>query len=700
MIKCLSFVFLTFCLPGFPEEPEKIIWEKNQPLPKVLDRDFHLMIRRLPVHEEEKFGAEPFISSSGVVARLSDGKSAKAELELIERYLRGGKEKKPLVVQMTFSESQAEVLKSAETARVIKGPRAEFIGLVHMEGRWNITKPKHTKQWPQMTGLPFPATKDDSYNLAHKYYNEYLNFENYPMAPGAVGFSGNHVLRWGGAAAVTYFGGNLLFAQAQAAFARGAARQFGKPWIVYYASWGNRVMRAPPDAGGNPAGIDNATQYDVQAPDVIRTGKDGDCRAYLGPRCGPDPAVSMRMCYYYSYMAGANLLMHENDSSRLFYANYDPEEKQSGGPASCFPAPKRYPSPVFRLYREIHAFTNGNARGEPYTPVAFLLDSRNGYIFPGRDTYFTFAPLLDGDYQTEAVLSTVFRYDGAYDSLKKALSAKTLKEIPAETVSFQNLPFGNFFDVIDSGAAGNIIGAYPVIMPLGLFHDDKTLNQKLINFVRDGGTMITDASRTDSDAPAGFYNVEFDKTRKKHGERVILNSKEETEETGFEFYPPLQRSAASLATDAETGLPVVYLNRFGKGRVIISAAPWFCDRAEGLRRKPLRVFNLILRDLLREYLPFALSVRSGSLDWSVNKAGKDWLVTLMNFDGIIHNYCQETTFDLSKTALAELSITGQWTVTEITSEKTPVTTHRGNLTSLDIQLKPGEARILKFSPCQ
>ena len=261
----------------------------------------------------------------------------------------------------------------------------------------------------------------------------------------------HYACEWGADLVGSEVGENINSTQAHIAFARGAARQYGKPWLMDFSSWFGPSM------------------YDE------------DPRKTWGEYSGPDRGHSLslhRRTYYVAFMAGANVVVAEGGSLNFF-------RSQQPGPEGTLP--------LSRLGEEgarFYAFTKLHPdRGIPYTPVGLLIDPLHG-IYPGfgeKLAWNTF-PYTPADQRLLDLWETFFP-----DSLDVQAKRNEKGYLVAS-------PYGDILDVLLNNAPDAILASYPVLLLAGEVTPDPLLPERLRRYVRQGGTLLL--SEIDAKRPA------------------------------------------------------------------------------------------------------------------------------------------------------------------------------------------------------
>ncbi|MCL5097215.1 MAG: hypothetical protein M1608_06770 [Candidatus Omnitrophica bacterium] len=146
-----------------------------------------------------------------------------------------------------------------------------------------------------------------------------------------------YAAEWGAKCVGLEVGENIPFTQSKLAFARGASRQWGRPWSVQVSPWfaGACTTRGPlRKEGGYARGLD----------------------------AGHSLSLYERM-WLHAWFAGAAMVTPENSIAIFFDKTSTPWPLTSHG----------------RKASEVFQFMQSHERGVPWTPVAIVLDHLNGY---------------------------------------------------------------------------------------------------------------------------------------------------------------------------------------------------------------------------------------------------------------------------------------------------------------------------------
>ncbi|GEM_PF-4380465 len=241
--------------------------------------------------------------------------------------------------------------------------------------------------------------------------------------------------------------------QIQIAFARGAARQYGKFWGAYLAFW---------FGVGTGGGVINYLNPTSKSFRNVRTSFSG-------------PSVSLfKRTLYTVYFSGATLMDFEGPQGVML--KYSPKEN------------KFSLSPHGKILREFLKYILKNPeRGIPYTPVGILLDYYHGFSPPyqsgpafgrsGLQTWF-WTPYRKEDHMRYQIFYAIFPW--------------TRQRIERNGFHLVNSPFGDIFDVLIAGKdlTEEILSHYRVILLADGIMITKKIRDTLKNYVKEGGVLI------------------------------------------------------------------------------------------------------------------------------------------------------------------------------------------------------------------
>ncbi|MFA6100936.1 MAG: hypothetical protein WCV67_00335 [Victivallaceae bacterium] len=416
------------------------------------------------------------------------------------------------------------------------------------------------------------------------------------------------------AASIELTGAGIRSHQLQAIFARGAARQYNKPWGTYIALfWG----------GTNPE-CRFGFEKNAKSPD-------GYSQGYY---FGVSPSMHRRDLYF-SYVAGANFVDHEQQNSAFW-------DREVNG------ARKR--SIHGEILNEWSVFVDRNPdRGVPCTPVGLLFDYNHGLAEPDYGKKWWRFPYSDSDFMMHGILDMLIPWkSGGNDGEEKNLVST---------------PFGDVFDALVANPPSGIISKdvlnhYRVIVLMGDVKMTASLADELVAYVRDGGTLLINSSQHIDQFPKEFSG---------------------------------SASAATVSAKDAAGNPVATQTRFGKGTIYTTLPPFLIDK----NKKLLPFMPDLFKQVMKDVLPFNIT---GNIQYMVNRGSRGWWITLINNKGVSKPPREKERIDERKTARVSVEYKGgdNDKINElVTLERLSVRKLDGS-TVIDLSVPPGDIRIIEI----
>lgn len=322
---------------------------------------------------------------------------------------------------------------------------------------------------------------------------------------------------------------------------------------------------------------------------------------------------------WYQYMAGASMFYHEQG----FDEYWQPGGTTAAGLYDVQLSPKG--KLVDRFLRTTAAEPD---RGNPYTPVAILVDYAHGWepapFWPnsfknwhGHQDRFLFG---DHEKMLEQYFWTAFHPIGRES------------ERPITGTNEVNVAgvFGDVFDVIYAYPDANkwrTIDTYPVVIVAGDIDLTAAEGQRLADYMQRGGTlMIADAHLTGPGVAAiGLPAVGA--PTEAYGYRWLGGSEVNPSQLYRykEIISPAGATAENfrpLATTPEGKVFCAAIDR-GPGRLVYLSVP----RAMGIDKSAHPTLPRLFAHLTRGLMPIEVE---GNVEWLLNRTQSSWLVTLLN----------------------------------------------------------------------
>ena len=235
---------------------------------------------------------------------------------------------------------------------------------------------------------------------------------------------------WGAGVVGLEVGENIAFTQSKIAFARGASRQWQRPWSLQVSPWFHGACTT-----SGPLRME------------------GGCARGLD--AGHSLSFYERM-WLHGWFAGAAMVTPENSIAVFFETAHAPWKLTAHGEKAV----------------KLFAFMRSHDRGIPFTPIAIVLDHLAGYnAYQGRP--WGILDKTPGDQETYDLLEEQL-FPGS-DHIHRQADPKN-----PEASYLRPTPFGESFDVLLSSTTGETLQAYPVILLVG----DMTFDGQFIDGLR------------------------------------------------------------------------------------------------------------------------------------------------------------------------------------------------------------------------
>jgi hypothetical protein len=301
---------------------------------------------------------------------------------------------------------------------------------------------QHLKKPPGLAGYDrMPTSKRECYDVLRDYFtSRKRDLLNQVISVTGHSHYESYAAEWGTECIGLELGENIAFTQSKLAFARGAARQWGKPWSVQVSPWfGPNVTTRGPlrKEGANMQGLD----------------------------AGHSLSFYERM-WLHSWFSGAAMVTPEN-SIAIFFET----------PASPWPM-----TPHGHKAAETFQLMKQRERGIPYTPIAIVLDHFAGYNGFMDKPWGILEPTT-GDRE----LRDLFDYQLFPGSDHIHGPRNTANP---EASYLRPTPFGEAFDVLLSSVTDQVLADYPVIVLAGDIEFDASFLGCLEGSLRKGSRVL------------------------------------------------------------------------------------------------------------------------------------------------------------------------------------------------------------------
>ena len=301
---------------------------------------------------------------------------------------------------------------------------------------------KHLMKPPGLAGYDRrPASRRECYDIIKDYYTS----RQRDLLGRVISVTGHshyeaYVGEWGARCIGLEVGENIAFTQSKLAFARGASRQWQKPWSVQVSPWfsGACTTSGPLRKEGNDA---------------------------RGLEAGHSLSFYERM-WLHGWFAGAAMVTPENSIAIFFEQAAAPWTLTAHG----------------RKAAEVFQFMRAHERGVPFTPVAIVLDHLAGYNGYMDKPWGILEPTA-GDRQVRDL------FDYQLFPGSDHIHTKPFPSNP-EFSYLRPTPYGEMFDVQLTSASAEMLSSYPVILLAGDIEFDAELVAKLERALKQGSTLL------------------------------------------------------------------------------------------------------------------------------------------------------------------------------------------------------------------
>ncbi len=431
---------------------------------------------------------------------------------------------------------------------------------------------------------------------------------------------------------------------------RGAARQFGRAWRWFIASYTDKFNRS---------------------------GKFvmGDYNALRHPLMGMSHNLVDRT-FYYAWLSGANFIERENSFCKWF-TSWKTWEL----------------SPEGENYVRFFDFTKANPdRGAAYTPIALLkpaccIDRRESILSestPGHGMVNAFKVAIYRQYPDQYIRSKIpgFKYEPAHE--RPTMFNKAGFEMGLTNTA----PYGDLFDALtpdfpDQSSFRRIIPDYKAAILLGEYPNQPDMEKILIDYVKNGGILVLNTRQLTPGFPESFTGIRLTgKNQLKKGYRI----------------DQIELAGAKVIQADPDGLPLFTRNQFGKGSVIVTTPQFMIPETDNWQKQAISAstgrlkfphIEQLMKMLCAEVCPVKVD---GDVKFGLNKTASGWWLYLFNNKGVMKMDGEPEKLDPARTAKVKIDFdklqVGK--VKELRSgRETAVHDNR-----LELEIGPGDFMIL------
>ncbi|HEV2210234.1 MAG TPA: hypothetical protein VG167_15760 [Verrucomicrobiae bacterium] len=301
---------------------------------------------------------------------------------------------------------------------------------------------KHLMKPPGLAGYDRrPSSRQECYDVLKDYFTS----RSRALLNRTISVTGHshyeaYAAEWGARCVGLEVGENIAFTQSKLAFARGASRQWQRPWSVQVSPWFNGACTTSGPLRQEPGGA-------------------------RGLDAGHSLSFYERM-WLHAWFAGAAMVTPENSIAIFFEPDAQPAALTAHG---------RKAAEVFRFMRE-------HQRGIPWTPVAIVLDHLAGYNAYMDKPWGILEPTA-GDREIRDLFDHQL-FPGS-DHIHTPPD-----RINPEASYLRPTPYGESFDVLLTTASPEVLAAYPVILLAGDIDFDRPFLDSLTQALRRGSRLL------------------------------------------------------------------------------------------------------------------------------------------------------------------------------------------------------------------
>jgi len=352
-----------------------------------------------------------------------------------------------------------------------------------------------------------------------------------------------------------------------------------------------------------------------------------------------------------------------------------------------------------KVMKEWYAFTRKcPERGIGYTPVALLLPFSHGQANWGSfshgytpwETVWGFLPYERADYMIDGFMYTIVPF---HPNLNKELGRLC------------NSPYGDIYDVLlPNPPSGTIplrtLNNYKVACLLGNLNIDKPLAKRLMEYVKEGGTLLLNVKQVNKHFPVSFLGAKpSSKVYSVEGKvKSLINNEKITLSDNYEYkYEQIEINGAKpILVDSKNNV-LACVNRYGKGNLILTTVDYLIPKTTNIgfvcREEENPFISFLLRQFTEEALPLEVK---GDIEYGLNKLKDGWLIYLINNKGIYKLPRKPQRLNPEETAKVEIVLKDikSKEITELREDKKLSLNKERN--SFFIEVGPGDIKVVKI----
>ena len=508
-------------------------------------------------------------------------------------------------------------------------------------------------------GIPHPRTREEAF-AAFKKLHDLSGDKPIPDVPTRNAWSTSNLTKhWVGNGAATVINHLVLSLgdiqsgnengeccgnnPSKIAAARGAARQFGKPWRNYQIFYG--WCHLFKDGKRCEGGLQCATDSTLGNLDRVSKALTPSCRwrsghGMNGLYCGLS-LERQKAVYLYPFLSGAGIWLSEGEANETV-ALYDLDTIDKVDPMIVnLRDQKRHVSPMVKLHAHFYDnIVKKRDRGVTVTPVALVWDRAHGYL-----------PLYFGS------LVWDFFTPSDMEKCMWAVDKHLFRPLPHNNY-YGTCPYGDIFDYITNDAAQEVLDSYKVLYPVGDVTLDDAFARRIMEFVRRGGCVIlnTENLKKRNPFPAEFLGVKLTgRTGRSPATFSRLSNTVIPEDRPYEYTVLEPDGAEVLAVTTDPAqAPAVTRHSYGRGGVVVTT-PANLKPAGGMETM-LNLFDEIMKAVRNKVIDIQVKT---PMQYMISRNKTSWIIYLQNNFGIPPGtglFKEPPRCDRGKTASAEILI--------------------------------------------
>ena len=255
-----------------------------------------------------------------------------------------------------------------------------------------------------------------------------------------------------------------------------------------------------------------------------------------------------------------------------------------------------------------------------------------------------------------------------------------------------NQPYGDMCDVLTpdfpkQDSFRKTIGNYPAAMLFGDEHNNPEMAKILVDYVKNGGTLIINIKQLNKFYPEAFTGIRLNGDYFKQ-ERFTVSK--------------VDLKGASVIRRNNDGDPLMTCHNYGKGKVLVSLihymTPWdtarhigyFYNSIFGAKIPVHPEIAFVLEKMNKELIPVRVK---GDIQYGLNKTEKGWWLYLINNKGVIKFADKMAKYDKSKTAVVTVDLDRLKAFSKVKELRSGTVIPVKN-NSFTVKVSPGDVAVL------